>query len=202
VTYSELNALSDELLVAQLPKQGDALAVLFRRYQRLVFSVAMKVLRDVGEAEDMTQIVFLEVYRAAPRYDAQRSSARAWIARYANHLSLNRRRYLVHRSFYSVQDVAECEELTPLLEPGGLAYPEKRRLVQQTLSGLNPAQKRVLEMVYFEGLALKEVAQRMEESIGNVRHYYYRGLTKLRDELSASRSAMPCARKEVSGAEA
>ena len=74
--------------------QGDALAVLSRRYQRLVFSVAMPILRDLGEAEDMTQSVFMEVYRTVFQYDEAKGSPKVWILKIAYHLSLNRRRHL------------------------------------------------------------------------------------------------------------
>ena len=92
---SQLRNLSDETVMAHL-KQGhdDALAVLFERYHRLVFSIAIKILHDEGEAEDVTQNVFLEVFRNAVQFDPQKGSTKAWLLQYAYHRSFNRLRYL------------------------------------------------------------------------------------------------------------
>jgi len=182
---------------------GDALAVLFKRYQRLVFSVAMKVLRDLGEAEDLTQSAFMQIYRTAAVFDPSRGSAKIWILKHAYHLSLNRRRHLAVRQFYSSEEISEINELTPLLEPGAMTYPEKRHLVEQTLSTLNGAQKQVLEMAFFDGLNLKEIADKTGETPGNVRHHYYRGIDKLRAQLvPPSEERVPAVRGEAANAEA
>lgn len=181
---------------------GDALAVLFKRYQRLVFSVAMRVLRDLGEAEDLTQSAFMQIYRTATVFDPSRGSAKVWILKHAYHLSLNRRRHLSIRQFYSAEEISEMNELTPLLEPGEMTYPEKRHLVEQTLSTLNEPQRRVLEMVFFDGLTLKEIADKTGETAGNVRHHYYRGIDRLRAQLHPDHERAPAARREAANAEA
>jgi RNA polymerase sigma-70 factor (ECF subfamily) len=209
VTYANLGSCSDEELIVYVRQGvGDALAVLFKRYQRLVFSVAMKVLRDLGEAEDLTQNAFMQIYRTATVFDPSRGSAKVWILKHAYHLSLNRRRHLAIRQFYSAEEISEMNELTPLLEPGEMTYPEKRHLVEQTLSTLNEPQRRVLEMAFFDGLTLKEIADKTGETPGNVRHHYYRGIDKLRAQLTqpsderAPAARAPAARIEAANAEA
>lgn len=204
MTYIQLNELPDETVIACLKDgQGDALAVLFRRYQRLVFSVAMKVLRDLGEAEDMTQTVFMTLYRQASLYDAARGTPTAWILKTAYHLSLNRRRHLKVRSFYSSQEISEIEELLPLFDPGDMSYLEKRRLVEQGLETLNATQRKVLELALFEGLTMAEISQKTGVSLGNVRHVYYRSIDRLRARMAAEPGTeLKAVRKEVSRAEA
>jgi len=204
MTYIQLNGLPDEQVLARLKEgDGDALAVLFRRYQRLVFSIAMKVLRDLGEAEDMTQTVFMEIYREIAAYDPTRGTPKIWILKIAYHLSLNRRAHLKHRSFYSAQEITEVEELLPLLDPWAMNYGEKKRLVEQALTTLNSTQREVLELAFFEGLTMAEIAQRTGASVGNVRHAYYRSIDRLRSQLVAAHEAdLKCVRKEVSRAEA
>ena len=204
VTYADLSSCSDEELMVHVRQGfGDALAVLFKRYQRLVFSVAMKVLRDLGEAEDLTQSAFMQIYRTAEVFDPVRGNAKIWILKHAYHLSLNRRRHLAIRQFYSSEEISEINELTPLLEPWEMTYPEKRHLVEQTLSTLNEAQKQVLEMVFFDGLTLKEIADKTRETPGNVRHHYYRGIDKLRSQLAPTcEERVPAVRGEAANAEA
>ena len=80
--------------------QADALAVLFDRHYKLVFSVALRILHDHGEAEDLMQEVFLEIYRKVESYDPEKGNAKTWILQYAYHRSLNRQKYLSIRNFY------------------------------------------------------------------------------------------------------
>src|SRR5215470_3886568 len=95
-------ASGDETLMLEL-KGGrvEALAVLFERYQRLVFTVAKRILRDSAEAEDLTQDVFIEIYRKANLYDPGKGSLKNWVLQYAYHRSFNRRKYLSLRHSYS-----------------------------------------------------------------------------------------------------
>jgi RNA polymerase sigma-70 factor (ECF subfamily) len=70
LSVAQLERLSDEQLMARLQQgRSDALAVLFDRYQKLVLSIALRIVRDPGEAEDVTQTVFLDVYRAVAQFD-------------------------------------------------------------------------------------------------------------------------------------
>ena len=87
--------VSDEDLLMQLRSgQTDALAVLFDRHCREVFSVGHSILQDCGEAEDLMQEVFLEVFRDAGKFDPARGSVETWILQYATDRSLNRWQHL------------------------------------------------------------------------------------------------------------
>lgn len=187
LAFGDLARLTDESVMAHV--QGghdDALAVLFDRYHRLVSSVAFKILRDVGEAEDVTQTVFLEIYKVAAQFDASRGTTKAWLLQYAYHRSMNRRQYLKRRRFYD-QDRGESdatEKPTGATGVGLLALPELRSLVREGLDSLNRPQRRTLQMAYFDGMSLKEIAEETGEALGNVRHHYYRGLSQLRSFVS------------------
>src|SRR5690349_12308117 len=88
VTPYRLQSCTDEELMEQLRiGRADALAVLFDRHYRLVFSVALLILHDHGEAEDLMQEVFLEVYRKIENYDPEKGNAKTWILQYAYHRS-------------------------------------------------------------------------------------------------------------------
>ncbi len=86
----------------------DALTVLFDRYHRLVLSIAFKILRDLGEAEDLAQSVFLEIYRVAAQFDPARGTTKTWLLQYAYHRSINRRRDLRRRNFYGQGELKEA----------------------------------------------------------------------------------------------
>lgn len=177
----------DELMRCLQAGQGDALAVLFDRYHRLVLSIALKIVRDRGEAEDVMQNVFLEIFRAAAQFDPSKGTTKTWILQYAYHRSLNRRQQLTTRQFYretSIEDhlQAHASESGSLL--GKFSHPELQHLLRQGLARLNRQQRRVLELASYDGLSMNEIADQTGDSVSNVRHYYYRGLKKLRTVIS------------------
>ena len=89
------SAVSDEAVMAQIcDGNREALAVLFRRYARLVRTVAVRILRDDSEADDLLQDVFLFIHRNCRIFDASRAPARSWIVQMTYHRAIDRRRYL------------------------------------------------------------------------------------------------------------
>jgi RNA polymerase sigma-70 factor (ECF subfamily) len=174
---------SDESLMGLLqtePKQ--ALDELFRRYSRLVFSVGLRVLRDAGEAEEIVQEVFLYLHQKSNQFDAARGTAKAWIVQVAHHRALDRRNFLHRRHFYAGTDLAILADTlagTDDLERD-LASRLNRARLQEAFEDLSEKQRLTLELYFFEGLEFKEIAERMSESLENVRHFYYRGLQRLR----------------------
>lgn len=181
--------LSDEDVMEQL-RQGrpDALPILFDRFYRLVLKIALRILRDPGEAEDVMQEVFLEIFNKAAQFDPAKGSTKTWILQYAYHRSLSRRQYLAHRNFYDRHQITEREvSESNSLEVSwrGLTFREWRRVIEQGLATLNEKQRKTLELACFQGLLLSEIAERTKESLPNVRHHYYRGLEGLRKFLQA-----------------
>lgn len=205
-TFARLQRLSDEELMAQLQTGcDDALAVLFDRYHRLVYVIAARVVRDEGEAEDVMQTVFLDIYRAKAQFDASKGSTKVWLLQYAYHRSLNRRRQLNSGNFYRPSDVQDFSEGGEQAAPSVhflLPPQESSILVQEALATLNKAQKSTLELAYFEGLTMREIAGRTGESVANVRHHFYRGLDKLRSYLRIEPKRVRGAQEEIARVEA
>ena len=177
---SDISNLSDEKLM-QFLKCGrqDALTVLFDRYHRLVFSIALRIVRDPGEAEEVVQIVFLDIFRTAANFDPRKGILKGWLLQFAHHGALHRKRHLVANHFY------HWEELEAVLESGAsfpLAgeSPELVRLAEEMLGELKARQRAVLELTYYEGLTAEEIAERLGESVHAIRHDLYRGLAALR----------------------
>ena len=79
--------------------------MLFDRYHRLVLHVALKIIHDVGEAEDVMQNAFMEIYKVAAQFDPARGTTKMWILRNAYHRSMNRRKQLQVRHFYASTDM-------------------------------------------------------------------------------------------------
>jgi RNA polymerase sigma-70 factor (ECF subfamily) len=187
VPLLRMRDLTDEDVMEQL-RDGNpnALPILFDRFHRLVLKVALRILRDHGEAEDVMQEIFLEIFKKAGQFDPARGTAKTWILQYAYHRSLSRRQYLALRNFYdrtqaSELDVIESHRVD--VSWRGLTFQEWARVIQQGLATLSEKQRKTLELVCFQGLLLNEIAEHTKESLPNVRHHYYRGLQALRKFL-------------------
>ena len=148
LTLVRLRRLTDEEVMAHVQAgHDDALAVLFDRYHRLVLSIAFKILRDLGEAEDTTQAVFLKIYQVSAQFDPSRGTTKAWLIQYAYHRSLNRRLYLKRRKFYDQDgsgtvDSGSTENEQPISGGGKLVLQELRSLVREGLASLNGQQRK------------------------------------------------------------
>lgn len=179
----EFAQLSDEVLMGRLQaKDSAALHLLFDRYSRLVLAVALRIVRDYGEAEELVQDAFLCVYQKAALFDASRGTAKAWIIQVAYHRALDRREYLGRRGFYRGTDIASLDDT--LLGETDLDREIRSRLnrahLEKAFEELPERQRQTLELFYFEGLELREIGEKLDEPLANVRHHYYRGLEKLR----------------------
>lgn len=179
--------MTDEDVMEQLRNgNADALTILFDRFHRLVMKIALRILRDPGEAEDVMQDIFFEVFNKASQFDPAKGSTKTWILQYAYHRSLSRRQYLALRNFYDRRQTTELEVVESKRVDDswrGLTFQEWRGVIQQGLSTLSENQRRTIELASFQGLLLTEIAERTKESLANVRHHYYRGLQALRQFL-------------------
>ncbi len=199
LSVAQLQRLSDEQLMSCLQAgQTDALAVLFDRYQKLVLSIALKIVRDPGEAENVTQTVFLDVYRAVAQFDPGKGNTKVWLMQYAYHRAISRRQHLQGREFYkNTELVEEVVDTRPVEAHAtfGLSSPETKTLVRQSMSTLSDVQRSVIEMASYEGLTMREIAERTGDSFVNVRHHYYRGIKKLRSFISGEGNKKPSAQE-------
>jgi RNA polymerase sigma-70 factor (ECF subfamily) len=181
---------SDETLIARVcADDSEALGLLFRRYARLVWCIAHRILRDRGEAEDVMQEVFLMVHQKTFIFDASKGPARTLIVYMTYRLAYKRRRYLNGRhAHYSTRLNESAADLTAVTVP---FYDESieahfgREGLRNALADLSEVQRETLRLYFFEGYALDEIASKLGESLGNVRHHYFRGLDRLRKHLKA-----------------
>jgi RNA polymerase sigma-70 factor (ECF subfamily) len=195
--WKYLNELTDEQLVVALRGgEEDALTVLFDRHNKLIFSVAMRIVNDSGEAEEVVQTVFFDFFRGLATFDQNKGILRVWLLQYAYHRALNRRRHLAASRFYKWVDLdSAASQPTLSWNPGDVA--EVARLTNQLMNSLKPRQREVLELTYFDGLTAEEISIKLDESVNVVRHELYRSLAKLRtvvsqgSQTSAERAVSP-----------
>ena len=171
----------EELLGRVLLGSKDALALLFRKHRRTVLNIAERILRDASEAEDLCQEVFLVLFQKAGLFDASKGTASSWIFQIAYHRAMNRRQYLAHRQHYDNQELDEQQigGRPQLLVDEIVA----RNLLNRLREQLTEEQKTTLEMHFFEGYSLREIAEKTNQKLGNVRNHFYRGLDRLRSNV-------------------
>ena len=180
---------SDETLVARVcSDDSDALGLLFNRYARLVWSIGSRILRNNEEADDLLQDVFLLVRRRASVFDPTKGSVRSLLVQMCYQRAFSRRRDLARQNFYSSVEVnenavvAKRTSCVPLYDESIEAHFGKT-VLKRALEDLSVEQRETLRLCFYEGHTLEEVAVRLGQSYGNVRHHYYRGLAKLRRRI-------------------
>ena len=179
----------EELMAAMQAKDAKALDLLYSRYSRLVFGIALRVLNDKTEAEDVVQEAFFSVYQKALLFDPARGSAKAWLVQIAFSRARDRKAQLSRRGFYSGTDIESLDDT--LQGPGDVEHEVGLRLdfshLLSAFEGLTQMQRKTLELFYFHGMELREISQRLNEPFGNVRHHFYRGLERLRKSPAVKR---------------
>lgn len=181
---------SDEELMARLQEgEADALNFLFDRYSGLVFAIAHRILSDHSESEEIVQEAFFYVYRKATLFDPKKGRAKLWIVQIAFNRALDRKALLARRGFYAGTNIDSVEDTllgkTDTEREVGARL--NREHLERAFLELTDEQRQTIEMFYFQGLELKEISEELHESLGNVRHRYYRGLERLRKSAFVQR---------------
>lgn len=176
--------VSDRDLVMQLRAgQTDALATLYDRYAQMVYTLALKMLQNATEAEDLTQEVFVNFWQQQ-KYDPDRGSVGSYLATYTRSRALDRLRVSGGRSniLKKVQRMGEAtaHAATPLDQA---AQSEHRQQLRYALNQLPVTEREVLEIAYFEGLSQSQIANRLGIPLGTVKTRSRQGLLHLRNLL-------------------
>jgi RNA polymerase sigma-70 factor (ECF subfamily) len=186
---SPSGSLADEdLLAGFLNGDQEALGLLFQRYERVIRSVATRILRNTAEAQDLVQDLFIFIQRKCAIFDCSKSSARSWIIQMAYHRAIERRRYLTSRQFYARMEIGSSTVLhmvgTPTAESDYSAEAVfGRNGLSKVLKSLTDDQRETLCLHFFDGYTLAEISQKSGQTLGNVRNHYYRGIDKLRKQM-------------------
>jgi len=167
----------DAALLALLSGDQSAMTVLYDRYSMLVYSVALRVLREPAAAEDVIQDVFMQLWRSPESFTAVRGNLGSWLAVVARNRSIDvlRRR----RPSTTIDDI-------PLAAPGNLAdEAEQKTLMERARAGIQALpreQRKTLEMAFFDGLTHSEIADMTGAPLGTVK-------TRIRTALLSLRKA-------------
>jgi RNA polymerase sigma-70 factor (ECF subfamily) len=170
--------------------RGDqaAFAELYDAMAGLVHGVVLRVVRDPSQSEEVVQEVFVELWRVAPRFDAERGSVTSWVATIAHRRAVDRvrseqaSRNRVEREASKVErdhdSVAES-----VIDSDHTDF--DRRRVRRALDRLTSMQRQAVELAYFGGYTYREVAALLEVPEGTIKTRIRDGMIRLRDELGA-----------------
>jgi len=188
---------SDEVLLAKIASgDRDFLTHLFRRYAPKVCAIGRRILRDATEAEDLVQEVFLYIHRKSTLFDSSKGSARSWIFQIAYTQAFLRRRQMKTHGLYA-SGIADRSPETGSRASAGADYDQSveglfgRNGWRGILNALTKEQRETLRLHFFEGYSFTEIAEKLGQSLANVRNHHYRGLERLRKHLSENELNRP-----------
>jgi RNA polymerase sigma-70 factor (ECF subfamily) len=182
------SAAADRLAVDRIARgDHDGLAELYDRHGRLVFSLALRIVRDQGEAEDLVQEVFSQVWQQASRYSESRGNVIAWMLTLTRSRAIDRLRRRSARPYHSGDGpaVTEIADTAPPVDEQ-LAWAGRAVQIRGALDALPLLQRMAIELAFYEGLTHAEVAERLELPLGTVKTRIRQGLLKLRDRLTGA----------------
>jgi RNA polymerase sigma-70 factor (ECF subfamily) len=183
-------AEGDPELVARLQRRDPhALAELYDRYGRLVYSLILRVVHDSGIAEDLVQETFLRVWNRVQGFDADRGAITPWLLAVARNRAIDYLRSAGGRERNAIEyEETDHPSLYVDMEQDILTL-DNARLVKAAMDKLSPEQRQVIELAYFEGLSQTEMAQRMKQPLGTVKTWVRAALKNLRADLGVAVSA-------------
>ena len=180
-TPRELAHLSDEAVLALIARADEqALSELYRRFARLAYGLAFRILRDDALAQDAVQEAFLGVWRSAGRFTADRAKPSTWLLTLVHRRAVD----LVRR-----EERRRTEPLQPDSEAADSEAPDEaellneRQTIREALRKLPPEQREAIELAYYGGYTQSELAERLGQPLGTIKSRMFTGLGRLREAL-------------------
>jgi RNA polymerase sigma-70 factor (ECF subfamily) len=176
----------DEAALARMAQgDHDGLAELYDRHARGIYSLALRILQDRAEAEDVVQDVFAQVWTQAARYDTSRGAVAAWMLMMARSRAIDRLRSRRARP----DNTADTGATLNMPDAGvpqdlQLLSAEEVARLRRALAELPLLQRVALELAYYEGLTHAEIAERLEEPLGTVKTRIRQAVIRLRESLA------------------
>jgi RNA polymerase sigma-70 factor (ECF subfamily) len=179
---------SDAELIGQAAGGNPAaLEVLYDRYSRVVYSFAVRIVGDPQVAEEILQEVFFRAWQQGGSFQSSRGSLITWLLSITHNLSIDEIRKRNRRPQRA--DSAEPEQLLAGVSDESVNVEDEvwlgsiRQSILAALEQLPDAQRRPIEMAYFQGLTQREIAEMLGEPLGTIKTRMRLGMLKLREYL-------------------
>lgn len=189
-TADATRVAADDRAALERMARGDqaGLAELYDRHGRLVYSLVLRIVRDQGDAEDVTQEVFTQAWRQASRFQADRGTVAAWLVVLARTRAIDVwRKRRVRPQLMDEASPPDRSDEGPLQDLR-LVTDEQASSIRQALHRLPTLQRTAIELAFFDGLTHTEIASELELPLGTVKTRVRQGLLRLRDHLMGTPS--------------
>jgi RNA polymerase sigma-70 factor (ECF subfamily) len=188
-----VNPSEDQSREVELLRQiarGDraAFAEFYDRNSALMFSVALKILNNATEAEDVVQETFLQVWEKAAKFDPNLGRPSSWVAILVRNRAVDRIRASQRRLRLAEDAGAAAAIANDAADTvnDALRGREQAGMIQSAIVGLPGEQRQAIELAYFSGLTQDEISKKLNTPLGTIKARIRRGLLKLRDQLEGS----------------
>jgi RNA polymerase sigma-70 factor, ECF subfamily len=185
---TETQSADDATLVARIAEgDGHALETLYDRYSRVVYSFSLRMLADTNSAEDLTQEVFLRLWRQGGSYQHSRGAFLTWLLSVTHNMAIDEIRRRKRRPV-AVDGADDDQTLSALPDTrtdveNAAWLTSLHAIVREALQDIPQSQRHAIELAYFSGLTQREIAERLNEPLGTIKTRMRLGLLKLRERL-------------------
>lgn len=175
----------EELIAAVQRRDPHALEGLYERHRILVYSLALRMLGNQSDAEEVVQEAFVNIWRAANTFQTGRSSGRSWLLSIVHHRAIDKLRGRRSRPQAVALDAGmDMPDTADVWRDVSAKLTGES--VRRALDGLPPEQRQTIEMAYFQGFSQSQIAERLDVPLGTVKGRMRIGLHKLRALLEGS----------------
>lgn len=179
--------VADQAALGRMAR-GDpsALADLYDRHARPIFSLALRILQDRSEAEDVVQEVFAQAWAQAARYDTSRGAVAAWLLNITRSRAIDRLRSKRARPDGAADSDTAIDNIpgSEVPQDAQLLSAEQVGRLRNALQELPTLQRIAVELAYYEGLTHAEIAERLEQPLGTVKTRIRQAMIRLRESMA------------------
>lgn len=183
-------------LVRRIVYQDEAaFAALYRQLSGSVYALALRITREIGSAEEVVEDVFWQLWRQAPRYDAERGTVVAWVRRIARSRALDALRAQLSNPLRSAAELDDAE--LPAFGDGRDADDPLQRLagvrsagqLEQALAALDPLRRQLVSLAFLRGCSQAEIAEQTGLPLGTVKSHIRRALAAMKATIEGAEAA-------------
>jgi len=185
IVFASLITGDDKELIERLRKRDpDAMADLYDRFSRVVYSVIFRIVRNAAVAEELAQESFFRAWNRAGSFDAERGRIGPWLLTIARNRAIDYLRSTAGQQQATTFELLSSERISLFVNTEDrMLDQEQARRIRAAFAKLNPNQREVLELAYFEGLSQSEMAAKLGQPLGTVKTWVRSALTTLRESF-------------------
>jgi RNA polymerase sigma-70 factor (ECF subfamily) len=170
------------LIAALQRRDAQAMADLYDRYGRVVYSVILRIVRNAAVAEELTQESFLRAWNRAAEFQTERGRLAPWLLTIARNRAIDYLRSTAGQQQINTFELAASERVSLFVgTEDRLLNEEQARRIRAAFTQLTENQRRVLELAYFEGMSQSEMAKKLGQPLGTIKTWVRTALLTLRE---------------------